>query len=57
MFRNTSVEWFDWGDNEPNNFGGQVGGHILSFLAVVWFGVGNKGCAIVRLRTEDMIYC
>ncbi len=32
MFRNTSVEWFDWGDNEPNNFGGQVEGHVLSSL-------------------------
>jgi hypothetical protein len=34
MFRNTSVEWFDWGDNEPNNFGGQVRGHVLSSLPV-----------------------
>ena len=22
--RNTTVNWFDWGDGEPNNFNGQV---------------------------------
>ncbi|XP_023331642.1 perlucin-like protein [Eurytemora carolleeae] len=27
--RNTSIEWFDWGDNEPNNFNGQ---NCLSYL-------------------------
>ena len=24
FFRNTTVEWFDWADDEPNNFHGQV---------------------------------
>jgi len=27
--RNTSVQWFDWGDNEPNNFNGQ---NCLTYL-------------------------
>ena len=22
--RNTTVQWFDWGEDEPNNFRGQV---------------------------------
>lgn len=27
--RNTTVEWFDWGTNEPNNYGGQ---NCLTYL-------------------------
>jgi len=37
--RNTTVEWFDWADDEPNNFHGQ---NCLTYLMFEdWFGNKN----------------
>merc|ERR1711976_191975 len=37
--RNSTVEWFDWGEDEPNNFRGQ---NCLTYLMYEdWFGFKN----------------